>query len=72
MKAGTKCDPTDTQTGMSRQWTEGENYGFISPSGGEGVFCHITDIRDKQVNTLKGDECTFQVVSDERKGKNKA
>lgn len=61
-------------TGTVKFFNATKGYGFISlETGGQDVFVHISAVERAGLNTLnEGQKVTFDVVRDQRNGKNAA
>eukprot|EP00930_Biecheleria_cincta_P087661 TRINITY_DN76899_c0_g1_i1.p1 TRINITY_DN76899_c0_g1~~TRINITY_DN76899_c0_g1_i1.p1 ORF type:complete len:210 (+),score=42.61 TRINITY_DN76899_c0_g1_i1:121-750(+) len=58
--------------GVMKRWND-KGFGFITPDdGGEDVFCHATGLLDGEGSVREGDEVTFKMEYDDRKGKDRA
>eukprot|EP00931_Biecheleriopsis_adriatica_P019912 TRINITY_DN1343_c0_g1_i2.p1 TRINITY_DN1343_c0_g1~~TRINITY_DN1343_c0_g1_i2.p1 ORF type:complete len:155 (-),score=26.14 TRINITY_DN1343_c0_g1_i2:187-651(-) len=59
--------------GVMGRWHDDKGFGFIKPDdGGEDIFCHATALLDGDGSVREGDEVSFKVGYDERKGKDRA
>jgi len=53
--------------GIVKWFSESKNYGFITPAeGGEDVFVHGSDVRDRSRLLEQGDTVWFEVVNGSR------
>jgi cold shock protein len=61
-------------TGTVKFFNATKGFGFISPEGGEqDVFVHISAVERAGMHTLnEGQKVTFDIVRDQRSGKNAA
>ena len=61
-------------TGKVKWFNETKGYGFIAPdNGGKDVFVHISAVERAGMTTLaEGQKVTFDVVANQRSGKNAA
>ncbi|QAA30217.1 cold-shock protein [Clostridium manihotivorum] len=56
------------QTGIVKWFNNEKGYGFISANGGEDVFVHHSQVKEKGNNKdlHEGEEVTFDIVQKER------
>jgi len=60
-------------SGSVVRWNADKGFGFIKPhDGGEDLFCHASGLRDGDGSVQDGDDVTFKITYDERKGKDRA
>lgn len=59
-------------SGVMGRWND-KGFGFIKPDdGSEDLFCHANGLLDGEGSVREGDEVTYQVEFDDRKGKDHA
>eukprot|EP00441_Pelagodinium_beii_P046669 CAMPEP_0197620610 /NCGR_PEP_ID=MMETSP1338-20131121/1411_1 /TAXON_ID=43686 ORGANISM="Pelagodinium beii, Strain RCC1491" /NCGR_SAMPLE_ID=MMETSP1338 /ASSEMBLY_ACC=CAM_ASM_000754 /LENGTH=175 /DNA_ID=CAMNT_0043189851 /DNA_START=69 /DNA_END=597 /DNA_ORIENTATION=+ len=60
-------------TGRMIRWNDDKGFGFIKPDdGGEDLFAHATGLLDGDGSVRDGDDVTFRIEYDDRKGKDRA
>ena len=65
---------SDKSTGTVKWFNNTKGFGFIQPDGGgDDVFVHISAVEASGMSTLnEGQKISFELVHDEKKGKNSA
>eukprot|EP00931_Biecheleriopsis_adriatica_P019913 TRINITY_DN1343_c0_g1_i3.p1 TRINITY_DN1343_c0_g1~~TRINITY_DN1343_c0_g1_i3.p1 ORF type:complete len:182 (-),score=45.49 TRINITY_DN1343_c0_g1_i3:158-703(-) len=59
--------------GTMVRWHDDKGFGFIKPNdGSDDVFCHVSALLDGDGSVRDGDEVSFKVEYDDRKGKDRA
>mmetsp|Transcript_29063 Transcript_29063/g.52677 ORF Transcript_29063/g.52677 Transcript_29063/m.52677 type:complete len:118 (+) Transcript_29063:41-394(+) len=59
-------------SGRMIRWND-KGFGFIKPDdGGEDLFCHVSALLDGDGSVRDGDDVTFRIEFDDRKGKDRA
>jgi cold shock CspA family protein len=59
--------------GQMLRWNSEKGFGFIKPDdGGKDLFCHASGLADGDGSVRDGDNVTFKIEFDDRKGKDRA